>query len=66
MWSPLTNAFSHLNFKFLENVDSQFTVTTRQEDRLEGFRIYMRKLWRSVGGELDLNKAEMLARDFRD
>jgi hypothetical protein len=66
VWSPLTNAFSHLNFKFLENVDSQFAVTMRQEGRLEGFRAYMRKLWESVGGELDLNKAETLARDFRD
>jgi hypothetical protein len=66
VWSPLTNAFSHLNFKFLENVDSQFAVTLRQEGRLEGFRAYMRKLWGSVGGELDLSKAEMLARDFRD
>ena len=66
VWSPLTNAFSNLNFKFLENVDSQFAVTMRQEGRLEGFRAYMRKLWESVGGELDLSKAEMLARDFRD
>jgi hypothetical protein len=66
VWSPLTNAFSHLNFKFLENVDSRFAVTLRQEGRLEGFRAYMRKLWGSVGGELDLSKAEMLARDFRD
>jgi hypothetical protein len=66
VWSPLTKAFSHLNFKFLENVDSQFAVTMRQEGRLEGFRAYMRRLWGSVGGELDLSKAETLARDFRD
>jgi hypothetical protein len=66
VWSPLTNAFSQLNFKFLENVDSQFAVTMRQEGRLEGFRAYMRKLWGTVGGELDPSKAEMLARDFRD
>lgn len=66
VWSPLTNAFSHLNFKFLDNVDSQFAVTMRQEGRLEGFRAYMRRLWESVGGEPDLNKAEMLARDFCD
>jgi hypothetical protein len=66
VWSPLTNAFSHLDFKFLENVDSKFAVTMREEGRLEGFRAYMRKLWQSVGGELDLTRAEMLARDFRD
>jgi len=66
VWSPLTNAFSHLDFKFLENVDSKFAVTMRQEGRLEGFRAYMRKLWKTVGGEPDLSKAEVLARDFRD
>jgi hypothetical protein len=38
----------------------------RQEGRLEGFRAYMRKLWGSVGGELDSGKAKALARDFRD
>jgi hypothetical protein len=65
-WSPLTNAFQHLQFKFLDNVDTGFACTIRKEGRLEGFRSYLRKLWSTVGGELDPAKAEPLARDFRD
>jgi hypothetical protein len=66
VWSPLTNAFGSLNFKFLNNVDSDFAVTMRQEGRLGSFRSYMRKLWKAVDGEPDPTKIEMLARDFKD
>jgi hypothetical protein len=66
IWSPLTNAFQQLPFKFLDKVDSGFACTIRKEGRLEGFRSYLRRLWGTVGGELDLAKAEPLARDFRD
>ncbi len=65
-WSPLTNAFQQLTFKFLGNVDSGFACALRKEGRLEGFRAYLRKLWTTVGGEVDLAKAGPLARDFRD
>jgi hypothetical protein len=65
-WSPLTNAFQQLTFKFLDNVDTDFACTLRKEGRLEGFRSFLRKLWSTVGGELDLAKAELLAREFRD
>jgi len=65
-WSPLTNAFQQLTFKFLGKVDSGFACTLRKEGRLEGFRAYLRTLWSTVGGEVDLAKAELLARDFRD
>jgi SEC-C motif-containing protein len=65
-WSPLTNAFQQLKFKFLDKVDSGFACTLRKEGRLEGFRSYLRKLWAAVEGEVDLAKAEPLARDFRD
>jgi hypothetical protein len=64
--SPLTNAFSNLDFKFLNNVDSKFAVEMRKEGRLEGFRSYMRKLWDTVDGEPDPAKSESLARDFKD
>lgn len=66
VWSPLTNAFQHLRFKFLDNLDSKFACSIRQEGRLEGFRSYMRKLWDTVGGEPDPSKSESLARDFGD
>ncbi len=66
IWSPLTNAFQQLRFRFLDNVDSKFACSIRQEGRLEGFRSYMRKLWQAVGGEPDASKSEALARDFGD
>jgi hypothetical protein len=66
VWSPLTSAFQQLKFKFLDNVDSKFACSIRQEGRLEGFRAYMRHLWTTVGGEPDASKSEALARDFQD
>lgn len=66
IWSPLTKAFQQLEFKFLDKVDSRFACTIRKEERLAGIRSYLRKLWAAIGGELDLAKAEPLARDFRD
>lgn len=66
VWSPLTNAFQQLKFKFLDKVDSKFACSIRQDGRLEGFRSYMRKLWNVVGGDPDPSKSEGLARDFRD
>jgi hypothetical protein len=66
VWSPLTNAFQQLRFKFLDNVDSKFACSLRQDGRLEGFRSFMRKLWNTVGGEPDPSKSERLARDFQD
>ena len=65
-WSPLTNSFHQLTFKFLDKVDSEFACTLRKEGRLECFRAYLRKLWTTVGGEVDVAKAGTLARDFRD
>ena len=66
IWSPLTHAFQQLRFKFLDNVDSKFACSIKQEGRLEGFRSYMRKLWDAVGGEPDPSKSEALARDLGD
>jgi hypothetical protein len=65
-WSPLTKAFQQLRFKFLNNVDPKFVTTIRSEGRLEGFRSYLRNVWKTVGGEPDPAKSESLARDFRD
>jgi hypothetical protein len=44
VWSPLTNAFGNLHFKFLNNVDSNFAVEMRKAGRLEGFRACLRGL----------------------
>ena len=66
LWSPLTNAFQQLRFKFLNNVDPKFVTTIRREGRLNGFRSYLRNVWNTVRGEPDPAKSESLARDFRD
>ena len=66
VWSPLTKAFQHLDFKFLNKVDSGFVVEMRKEGRLEGFRSYLRKVWTTAGGDIDLAKAEKFALDFKD
>jgi len=66
VWSPLTRAFQGLEFKFLDNVDSQFACSMRTEGRLESFRVFLRRLWDTVGGEPDAGKIEALARDFQD
>jgi hypothetical protein len=41
-------------------------ASCKKEGRLEDFRSFLRKLWSTIGGELDPSKAEPLARDFRD
>jgi hypothetical protein len=66
VWSPLTNAFQKLDFKFLDHVDSKFACSIRQDGRLEGLRSYLRKLWNAVGGNPDPASSETLARDFSD
>lgn len=66
VWSPLTNAFQQLQFKFLDKVDPKFAYSIRQDGRLEGFRSYLRKIWKAVDGQPDPSKAQSLARDFKD
>lgn len=66
VWSPLTKAFQQLDFRFLNRIDSKFAVEMRHEGRLAGFRSYLRKIWTSIDGEIDLAKAGRLAIDFKD
>jgi hypothetical protein len=65
-WSPLTRAFQQLRFKFLDKVNSNFACSLRKDGRLEGFRSYLRKVWRAVDGGVDPSKAQATARDFSD
>lgn len=64
IWSPLTKAFQNLEFKFLNNVDSNFAYNMRSDGRLESFRSYLRKLWFSIDD--DSNRTDSKARDFSD
>jgi hypothetical protein len=66
VWSPLTKAFQRLQFKFLNKVDPKFVCSIRRDGRLEGFRSYLRAVWKAVDGTSDPDKSESLARDFRD
>jgi hypothetical protein len=66
VWSPLTNAFQQLKFKFLDKVDPKFAYSIRQDGRLEGFRAFLRKIWQAVDGQPDPSKVPSLARDFTD
>lgn len=66
IWSPFTNAFQRLDFKFLDHVDSKFACSIRKDGRLEGRRVYLRKLWKAVDGNPDPSRSEALARDFSD
>jgi hypothetical protein len=66
LWSPLTLAFQQLRFKFLDKVDSKFACSIRSDGRLEGFRSYLRKLWRTIEGDFETAKSEAIARDFKD
>ena len=63
-WTPLTKAFQELDFHFLDNVDSQFAARLREEDRLAGFRTFLRDLWGKIGGSADSVRAESLAREY--
>lgn len=65
-WTPLTKAFQNLDFKFLDSVDPNFALEMRTEQRLGGFRSYLRKVWNAVEGSPDPANADALARDFSD
>jgi hypothetical protein len=65
-WTPLTKAFQALDFKFLDHVSPEFAYTMRKEERLSGFRAYLRKVWNTVEGSPEPGQAERLARDFKD
>ena len=66
VWSPLTNAFQRLDFKFLDGVPLKFVYEMRATERLAQLRNVLRKIWNEVGGSPDPNRAEQLARDFGD
>jgi len=66
IWTPLTQAFQGLDFKFLNRVDTAFACDIRKEGRLEGFRAYLQRIWNTLNGEDDLTKLASKSRDFAD
>jgi hypothetical protein len=65
-WTPLTNAFQGLKFKFLNNVDSNFACEMHREGRLESFRHYLKEIWNKAYAQSDPTKIEVSAREFKD
>jgi len=42
-WTPLTKAFTTLQFSFLDGFDASFAHSVREDGRLLGFRLFLKK-----------------------
>ncbi len=47
-WTPFAKAFGGLDIKFLNNIELHHALTLRKENRLEGLRVFLRKVWKSA------------------
>lgn len=47
-WSPFAKAFGGLDLKFLNNIELHHALALREEHRLEGLRVFLRKVWKSA------------------
>jgi hypothetical protein len=65
-WTPLTKAFAAVDFRFLNNVTPEFACALRQDGRLESFRAYLRRVYRSVRDESESPGGNALALAFGD
>jgi hypothetical protein len=65
--SALAEAFQKLEFYFLNDVSLDFVLQIRKENRLTGFRTYLRNFWNKVQTE-SLSEDQRLAaiQEFRD
>jgi hypothetical protein len=65
--SALAEAFQKLEFYFLNDVSLDFALQIRKENRLAGFRTYLRNFWNKVRTE-SLSEDQRLAaiQEFRD
>jgi|GEM_PF-2563747 len=66
LWTPLTRAFQALEFQFLNHVDTKFAASLHRDGRLEQFRAFLRRLWRSINDTTDPPKIDATARQFSD
>ncbi len=64
IWSPLTNAFQSLDFQFLDNVNYAFIDRLQEEQRLESFRNYLRRVWESINSPTQASEGTV--REFKD
>jgi hypothetical protein len=63
-WSGLARGFGDLRFRFLNDVDTHFAYRIREEERLHGFRQFLRTVWTAVRKEQDHTTAANLSREF--
>ena len=51
-WTSFIKAFHSLDFKFFDNIDLNFVLKVRKENRLKNLRSFLSRLWRkSVSGD---------------
>jgi hypothetical protein len=67
-WTPFAKAFQSVEFPFLNNVPLQAALTLRREDRLQGMRGFLRKVWKEArsNDEFEESNAVELAAELRD
>ncbi|HWW94879.1 MAG TPA: SEC-C metal-binding domain-containing protein [Vicinamibacteria bacterium] len=63
-WGSLTRAFGALRFRFLNDVDSRFAYSLREQQRLSAFRSFLRKIWGAVQGSRSAAEVDRLASDL--
>ena len=66
IWTPLSKAFSNLQFQFLDGYSADFAFELRQDNRLQNFRRYLRSIWKAIDGSTSADEAERHARDLAD
>jgi hypothetical protein len=66
IWSPLTKAFQGLEFRFLNNVDTRFAQSIREDGRLESFRGLLRRIGKDATEVTDFASLDSYVRDCND
>lgn len=46
-WNTFNKAFQNLDFKFFDNVDLNYVLKVRKENKLENLRSFLSRLWRN-------------------
>jgi hypothetical protein len=64
IWAPLSNAFTSLDFRFLNNISLKYVEELRHQDRASMMRHYLRRLWRTTVGDKEIT--DTIVKDFTD
>ncbi len=66
VWTPLTQAFQTLQFRFLNNVDVPFAQRVREDGRLNTLRSFLRRIGKDAEGLSEISAIEAYVRDCKD